>query len=1780
MLNQGGADRRLCVFQPQGENEQASEMSEIHDLEPRIPAARDGKRRLILSPAQERSWVLEQLYPDAALNHLSLTLRLQGTLDWPALTPSLDEILRRHEVLRLAVREVRGRPVPELAPPQPLSVPLEDLTQLPEAERGAHARKLAGAEARQPFKPGRPLLRAKVLRLAPDDHLLIFTLHRIAGDAQSLRILHREWTTLYAACIRGEPSPLPELPMSWFEFARRQRRHLEDKTGEEHLAWWKQQLSGKLPALDLPLDHSRPSIQTFRAATMDFALRSELLEGSTALAGRSEATLEEVLLAAFQALLYRHTGQEDLLMGWPVSGRTRPGSEGIIGPFENTLPLRAHLSGELSFGALVKQVRQATRDAKLRQEAPFETLLNTLHAEHDLSRSPVFQAVFKLEQAPLPPVELPSLSLSIEPVASGASLLDLALSLHERADGLAGKVVFNPDLFEAPTIQRLIGHFETLLQGILADPEQAIARLPLLIEAEQRLLLKDWNQTQAAYPRSKCIHHLFEEQAQRTPDAVALVFEDQQLTYRQLNERADQLAGELRRLGVGPEVRVGICMTRSLEMVVGLYAIHKAGGAYVPMDPAYPLERLAFMLEDAQAPVLLTQQALRELLPASTAKMVFVDAFLETEAPAPGGAEPQPSPEANQSGTVTPDNLAYVIYTSGSTGKPKGVMVRHRNAVNFFTGMDRAIGRGPGVWLAVTSISFDISVLELFWTLTRGFTVVLQGDEATGARLRALRPHPPASRGGDYTGAGQILRHGVTHFQCTPSLAGMMLQDPKTRDALRRVKHFLFGGEPLPPALIGQLAGSGEIFNMYGPTETTVWSTVHPVTRHGGTIAIGRPIANTEIYLLDPQLQPVPIGVPGELFIGGAGVARGYLNRPELTEEGFIRHPFSDDPDARLYRTGDLARYQADGTIEFLGRVDHQVKVRGFRIELGEIEAALRQHPSVRESAVAVWEVGPNDKRLVGYLVARPGPKPKPVELRRFLQGKLPEYMVPSTFVHLDTLPLTPNGKIDRKALPAPEVVRLAAEAGDAPPQTPLEQTIAAVWQELLRVERIGLHDDFFARGGTPLLASEAHARLCEALGMEFPLIKLFQFCTITSLEKYLRDEHPASLPPQPGEQAERQREEPGLRHSATNHQSMSELDQTQEDITIIRKGGRFGGTAPDLAPTTTPGAGVLAPPLAAERESAAKPLPLTEAQREIWYGAQLSDEVSCSFNQSAMLKLRGPLDQSRLEQSFAWLVQRHEALRVTFSPTGEEQRVHAGMPVEIPFVDLSALAPDLRQKELNRQLEQEATTPFDLAKGPLFRVRLVKLGADEHAVLLTLHHIICDGASLGVLLEEWAERYSAAATGGPEAGALELPYSQFVLEQEASLQSPERTEAETFWVEQYSRSAPTLELPADRPRPARRKFTGGSERMLLNHSLTQALKRLSAQHRCTLTTTLLAGFYLLLHRLSGQPEIIIGLPITTRSGQGGEQLVGHCVNFLPLRLCLEGDPTFSEHLSRVWQLLLEAQGYQNFTLGSLLQKLNRPRDSSRMPLASVMFNLDWVDEPVKFAGLRTELMPNPYGFIRFDLSWSVTETDGQLELFSQYSTELFDAKTIQRWFRHYETLLAAIVANPDQHTDQLPRLTLPDGRLEVAAPRTEPAEPGAAPRPAETAAADEAASGPVEETLAQIWREVVLLQEVGRHDNFFDVGGHSLLATKVIARINKAFNVQLSLRAIFEAPTIAELAEAVGQAQTRQPNVSSAITRRARDADAQDLLERLNQISDAELEELLRNPKYKDVLS
>lgn len=1049
-----------------------------------------------LSFAQQRLWFLDQFMPGQPFYNLHNAIRLTGSLDVEALERSVAEIIGRHEILRTTFITVGGQPVQVIAPSLASALPLVDLRRFPETEREALVHRLAFEEAQLPFDLTKgPLLRATLLCLDKEDHVLLLTMHHIVSDLWSLGVFIREFALLYQALSTGNPSPLPELPIQYADYAIWQQQRFQGKVLERHLSYWKRQLDNAPAVMNLPTDRPRPTVQTPRGAMQSLVLPKTLTEALKNLSRREGATLFMTLLAAFKVLLYRYTGQDDIVVGTPIASRNQSETEMLIGVFLNTLALRTDLSGNPGFRELLGRVREVVLGAYAHQDLPLEKLVEELMPERNLSYTPVFQVLFALQNVPMPELELPGLTMSLLEIDTGIARFDLSLNM-EMEERHTAALVYNADLFDAATIARMLGHFRTLLESIVADPEQRLLDQSLLTGVERHQLLLEWNDTKADYSLDQCLHQLFDAQAMRTRGAAAVISEEGQLTYQELNRRANQLAHYLQALGVGPDVLVGICVERSLEMMVGLLGILKAGGAYLPLDPEYPKERLAFMLEDAQTPVILTQQRLLTGLPEYTAQVVCLDSDWKVIS--------QKSEEIPVSG-ATAENLAYVIYTSGSTGRPKGVLIPHRGIVNRLLWMQEVLQLTEADRiLQKTPSAFDVSVGEFFLPLLNGACLVMArpGGHRDSAYLVQL-----------------IAAQKVSFVHFVPSMLTAFLEEQGLDECGNSLRYVWCGGEVLPLELKKRFFGrlDAELYNGYGPTEASVGVTVWACKREGDLpiVPIGRPIGNTQIYLLDAHLRPVPVGVPGELHIGGVSLARGYLNRPKLTGESFIPNPFSEEPGARLYKTGDLARYLPDGDIGFLGRVDHQVKIRGFRVELEEIEAVVEQHPAVRQAVILAREGMPDalspsvrtSKRLVAYLLPEQEYAPTSSELRSFLREKLPEYMVPSAFVPLDALPRMPNGKIDRDALPVPDESHLASEAPYAAPRSEIEQILAAIWKEVLDLEEVGIHDNFFDLGGHSLLLVMVRGQVQEEIGRDVPIAELFEYPTISSLAQHLEQE-------------------------------------------------------------------------------------------------------------------------------------------------------------------------------------------------------------------------------------------------------------------------------------------------------------------------------------------------------------------------------------------------------------------------------------------------------------------------------------------------------------------------------------------------------------------------------------------------------------------------------------------------------------------------------------------------
>ncbi|MBD1924293.1 amino acid adenylation domain-containing protein [Microcoleus sp. FACHB-831] len=1523
-----------------------------------------------LSFAQQRLWFFDQLDPGNPTYNICSVGRVTGKLNAICASPlhfaialeqSLNEIIRRHEILRTNFKVVDGQPAQIIAPSLKLTIPVIDLREMPESRRDEEVQLFVNREAERPFdlQEG-SLLRVSLLHLNEAEYLLVFCMHHIISDGWSAGIFIQELATLYTAFARKEVSsnvstPLPELNIQYADFAVWQRQWLQGKELENQLEYWQKQLSGDLPILNLPSDRPRPAVQTFRGAVEKFVLPPNLTQALTELSQRQGGTLFMALLAAFNILLYRYTGQEDILVGTPIANRQRQEIEKLIGLFTNTLAMRTDLSGTPTFKDLLARVRETALGAYKHQDLPFEKLVEVLQPNRNLSHNPIFQVLFGLRNIKMPTLELPEVTLTPEELERKTSRFDLSLDLWEEADGINGVFEYRTDLFDASTIQRIARHFQILLESIVANPDCPISTLPLLTATEQQQILVDWNNTQTTYSENKCLHQLIEQQAERYPEKIAVVFADQKITYKELNQRANQLAHYLQKLAVKPEIPVGICVDRSLEMIIGLLGILKAGGAYVPLDPAYPPERLALMLEDSEVTVLLTQKHLLNTLPSHSAQTVCLDNWQWQET-------------KSINSLAKPTNLAYVIYTSGSTGRPKGVQINHASVVNFLCSMRQQIGiTTKDVMLAVTSLSFDIAGLELFLPIIVGATVVIASREVAADGIQLLET---------------LNKCSATFMQATPATWRMLLaagwQGSKNLN-------ILCGGEALPQQLANQLlARSDRFWNLYGPTETTIWSTIHEIKYQDQPITIGHPIANTQTYILDSYLQPVPVGVFGELHIGGGGLSRGYLNRPELTAEKFIANPLllSEcnykaknlvDSSNLLYKTGDLARYLPDGTIEFFGRIDHQVKIRGFRIELGEIEALLTHHPEVQQAVVVAID-HPGDKRLVAYIVTNGEALPAN-SLRQFLKEKLPEYMIPSAFVLLEALPLTPNGKIDRRALPAPENNNLELDNNFIAPRTEVEEIIANIWTEVLGVRQVGIHDNFFELGGHSLLATQVISHLRATFEVELPLRCLFESPTVAGLSEYINSNS-----------TQQKLEIPAIQHVPRHVETLY---------------------------TTS--------------------LPLSFAQERLWFLDRLKPGDP-AYNIPAAVRLKGALNITVLEQSLNEIIKRHEVLRTSFGFAQAQpiQIIAESITLDIPIVDLRELSISEREQKIQQLATHEAQRSFNLAQAPLLRVTLLQIDVTEYVVLFTMHHIISDRWSIGVLVRELAALYTSFSAGKPSPlTELSIQYADFAVWQRNWLEttqengySPLQTQLD-YWKQQLGSKLPVLKFPDQLPPKPTPTFQAATHSFLLPADLTTKLKTLSRQENATLFMTLLAALNTLLHHYTSADDIAIGTDVANRNRAEIEPLIGFFINILVLRSDLSGNPTFRQLLQQVREKSLGAYAHQDLPFNKLVELLQPERKSSQAPLFQVLFVLQNAPMPaLELPGLTLAPLEVGNETAKFDLVLFAEETETGIIGTWKYNTDLFNSSTISRLSKYLETLLVSISAQPDARINTLELLT------------------------------------------------------------------------------------------------------------------------------------------------------------
>ncbi|OTA16216.1 Amino acid adenylation [Xenorhabdus vietnamensis] len=1534
-----------------------------------IPTA-DRSQPLPLSFAQQRLWFLGQLDPAASqAYHLPAALRLTGSLDRHALAIALDRLVARHESLRtrfvsIAGQLIEGQPCQHIDPADiGFALSCHDLRQLDPALHTSRVAELANLEAQTPFDFAQgPLIRGQLLQLADKEHVLLLTLHHIITDGWSIGVLVRELGVFYRAALDGNDDPLPPLPIQYIDYAVWQHEQLQGTTFTALRDFWCAQLDDAPALLTLPTDRPRPAVQTYVGDQISFHLDATLLASLKALGQRHNSTLFMTMLSAWSIVLARLSGQDDIVIGTPVANRPHHELEGLIGFFVNTLALRVKLNDDLSVADLLTQVQERALAAYAHQDLPFEQVVEALQPERSLSYSPIFQVMLTLNNTPAQKLVLPDLQLtSIEQAHHGA-YFDVTLSLTETESGLLGGMTYAADLFDSATIERMAGYLQNILAAMVADETQILATLPMLPESEKQQLLVDFNATRLDGPPAAFIHPRIEAQAARQPAAPAVIFDEQTLSYGELNRRANQLAHHLITLGVRPDERVAICVERSLEMVVGLLAILKAGGAYVPLDPAYPTERLAYMLKDAAPVALLTQSAFADMLNTAVppAEAGYLTVLLDVPDPALA-TYPAHNPDTPALG-LTPCHLAYVIYTSGSTGLPKGVEMPlaalsnllqwHRHTPSHSQPAP-SLPAGTGRTLQFAALGFDVAFQEIFTTLSEGGCLVLMHE--------ALRREPQQ--------ALRLIEQKQVNRIFLPYIALQHLAEAAVHceGDFSCLAHIVTAGEQLriTPAIqrFLQRAGNCRLHNHYGPTESHV-VTAYPLDKditHWPTLPpIGRPIANSQIYILDPYRQPVPLGVTGEIYIAGAGVARGYLNRPALTAERFLADPFSARPEARMYKTGDLGRWRPDGNIEYLGRNDFQVKLRGFRIELGEIEAQLMRCHGVREVVVIAREDEPGAKRLVAYLRPLAGAELVPAALRQQLARHLADYMLPSAFVTLKTFPLTPNGKLDRPALPAPEASAVVTRSYAAP-EGEMETVLAQIWQDLLGLERVGRHDHFFELGGHSLLAVQLGARIRRTLARELPLQALFAQPVLMTLALALAD---AAATPQA------------------------------------------------VIPT-------------ADRR---QPLPLSFAQQRLWFLGQLDPAASQAYHLPVALRLTGQLNPHALTTALDRLVARHESLRTRFVLVEGHPCQHID-PADIGFAlsghDWRQLEPALHSDRITALANLEAQTPFDFVQGPLIRGQLLQLADSEHVLLLTLHHIITDGWSIGVLVRELGVFYRAALDGH-EAPLSPLPiqYADYAVWQHEQLKETTLAAQRDFWCAQLEDIPALLALPTDRPRPAVQTYVGDQVSFHLDAALLASLKTLGQRHNSTLFMTVLSAWSIVLARLSGQDDIVIGTPVANRPNSELEGLIGFFVNTLALRVRLNDDLNVEDLLAQVRERALTAYAHQDLPFEQVVEALQPERSLSYNPIFQVMLALNNTPaQELILPELQFAPFEQTYHRSHFDLTLSLVETDAGLVGALSYATDLFDAATVERMVGYLTNILASMTADETQLIATLPML-------------------------------------------------------------------------------------------------------------------------------------------------------------
>lgn len=1498
--------------------------------------------------AQKEIWASVQMGPEAncAFNE-SMSILARGDLNEQVFRESVNDLIARHEALRMTFST--DGDVLSISGDVRIEVPAIDLSKLGHSDREEKLRQLLIEEVEAPFDLEHgPLVRATIIKLEDQLFRILFTAHHIICDGWSMAIVLQDLGKIYRARIKGVLPDLPA-PCPFSDYAFEDKKHFDGESGREADQYWLSQYAGDIPALDFPTRQPRPKIRTFNARRVDYALPVDLVKSLKKTGAKAGCTFITVLIAGFKSYLHRVTGQEDLIVGTPAAGQSATGQDRLVGHCVNLLPIRSQVSGETLFSEYLKKVRNLMFDAYEYQRYTFGRLIPKLNIPREPGRIPLVPIIFNIDQ------KTNEDGFNVEGIESDIfsnhrRYENFEMFLNVTSSSVGDKVViectYNSNLFDEEEIQTRLAEFETLLGSICDNPDQHISDLAVMPEHELNKVLNEWNDSFFDYPRDQCVHHIVEKHARITPEKCAAVFEGQQLSYGQLDSQSTLLAIYLSKQGLGAGHFIGLCMERSLSMLVGLLGIVKTGAAYVPLDPEYPQERLDYMIHDAGLTHIVTQSTLKDKIIRDEVKPICIDSDWDSIVQ---GAASDSKDKIMASQDV--EAVAYVIYTSGSTGKPKGVKVPHRALTNFLMSMKHEPGLTvDDVLLAVTTLSFDIAGLELFLPLVAGASVVI------------------ASRDTSIDGTALIKcleENKVTAMQATPSTWRMMLDSGWQGD--RHLK-ILCGGEAFPRDLAKELIPKcREVWNMYGPTETTIWSVINRLVNPDEPILIGRPIGNTKVYILDKNMKPVPIGVSGELYIGGEGVSHGYINKPELTSRQFLSNPFdARSGDSKIYKTGDCCRFHRNGKIEYINRLDNQIKLRGYRIELGEIETQINGYESVNQSIAVCKEVAPGDTRLAAYMIPKAGHIIDEAELRSYMRQSLPTYMIPQHFFQVSEMPLTPAGKIDRKKLAetfeiSPDTSRGIYNA----PKSVTERTIAAIWENVLKIEKISVTDNFFDMGGHSLLAIQIIAIMKNDLNVVIPIRKFFESPTISELSVLVEKENKTL-------------------HTDSPEKKIGKV----QDRTF---------------------------------------LPLSLQQQRLWFLEQL-EGASKAYNLPAAFRLIGNLDKDIFEKSIKYIFRRHDILRTSVHVIDDmAQQIISSDPDQIiMFQDLTAIPEDRREEELQNQLSIEASYTYTLSDPSLFRAILYAFADNEHVFFFMPHHAIWDGWSFDVFLNELKIIYEALIMGEqPILPELPVQYSDFSHWQQTQDKNGTFLDDIAYWQNELGDFLPVLQLPNDFPRPATMVSQGGSEPFQLNKELVDELIHIGRKNDATLFMVVLAAYIILVHRYSKQDEIILGIPISGRNNPEIANLIGFFVNSLPVKFKLSPSMSFSDLLKHVRNQCLDAFNHQDAPFERLVEVLNPERDLSRHPVFQSLFIYqDVKNRDRTMAGLDMVQVNVSREASQTDIDFWVRESGRGMTGGFEYYSAIFKPETIKRMVLHYHEIINAIVENPEKNIRQIYKLS------------------------------------------------------------------------------------------------------------------------------------------------------------